>query len=764
MKHKHILNVCGLLDDEDRVERLKGSRIVVTVHPNQLDNEPVSALNNPIDMTLTPELASAVLCNDADKSYLAVLEKRHGVEARRLTLPQAAVRVTFAYSGAENVLLCLSCPVGSGSTTIYGMRRASWDTAKLPRTPKWEQIPVLGVQQPFTALAGRAGQQNVIVAGQNGVFLLQLTVIAGQKKSTSKLHLQAAQLVDKREASRVALNGNGTIVFLTTAHDLVTVPSAGAAPRVLCNQPVVRGLALTSKEAVLAVGGRLLFWAIDGSQSHWMLQQAAADENTFIDDEATQCRSCTVAAICAWHDHIEFVDSELLAIRHVYSGHAIVSYLRILAKLVTAAGMRDAEVHISPATAMPLVTDAATFVVALEGLQQSRRLCITGQGPAATISNTSRGAVKALAQELQRLVDNVSKHESYNMDSLMETVCETYFSCVLRFTPGGVAPTHAQFAEAHARAAKLFLADNPATAGTFSWAQLKTEGVYAKVPRRRTLAVANKAVPVHVGVRRDLPRVSQQDITASQARVQALSAVLIQQPQSRVRSHCKANGNAGFYLTSNRIPQPLSRLLTEQVDSDDEMGTAAPPPAATQAAGGEESLDGAAVDAEEVPLDLARPLIAVGDIVAVLPNEQAHGLFWLAKVLSVDQRREELRIHYFEREADMRQDFLDPDGGVVYRLNDTSTEKLHFTQLLGRTELQEFWGAGSESNGPRLHLLVSSRVEALEERALASVQMRAETRKLQRARTGDVRAAQRRQREAEGLPQQRVGGRRAGAK
>jgi hypothetical protein len=61
------------------------------------------------------------------------------------------------------------------------------------------------------------------------------------------------------------------------------------------------------------------------------------------------------------------------------------------------------------------------------------------------------------------------------------------------------------------------------------------------------------------------------------------------------------------------------------------MGTAAPPPAATQAAGGEESLDGAAVDEEEVPLDLARPLIAGGHIVAVLPDEQAHRLFWLAE-------------------------------------------------------------------------------------------------------------------------------------
>jgi hypothetical protein len=41
----------------------------------------------------------------------------------------------------------------------------------------------------------------------------------------------------------------------------------------------------------------------------------------------------------------------------------------------------------------------------------------------------------------------------------------------------------------------------------------------------------------------------------------------------------------------------------------------------------------------------------------------------------------------------MRQDFSDPDGGVFYRLNDTSTEKLHITQLLGRTELQEFLGS-----------------------------------------------------------------------
>jgi hypothetical protein len=43
--------------------------------------------------------------------------------------------------------------------------------------------------------------------------------------------------------------------------------------------------------------------------------------------------------------------------------------------------------------------------------------------------------------------------------------------------------------------------------------------------------VANKAVAVNVGVRRTE---SQQDITASQARVQALSTVLIQPSQSRL--------------------------------------------------------------------------------------------------------------------------------------------------------------------------------------------------------------------------------------
>jgi len=69
----------------------------------------------------------------------------------------------------------------------------------------------------------------------------------------------------------------------------------------------------------------------------------------------------------------------------------------------------------------------------MEELQFARRLSITVQTAAAATSNISRHAIHRIRGELERLIQTHRNHSgTYNMSALMEVVCETYCSCVVK--------------------------------------------------------------------------------------------------------------------------------------------------------------------------------------------------------------------------------------------------------------------------------------------------------------------------------------------
>jgi len=53
-------------------------------------------------------------------------------------------------------------------------------------------------------------------------------------------------------------------------------------------------------------------------------------------DEASTCLSCHIVTVVAYHEHIEIVDSELLALRHIYHCGATMDYLQMLRSLLKA--------------------------------------------------------------------------------------------------------------------------------------------------------------------------------------------------------------------------------------------------------------------------------------------------------------------------------------------------------------------------------------------------------------------------------------------
>jgi len=71
-----------------------------------------------------------------------------------------------------------------------------------------------------------------------------------------------------------------------------------------------------------------------------------------------------------------------------------------------------------------------------------------------------------------------------------------------------------------------------------------------------------------------------------------------------------------------------------------------------------------------VALDVRLSPIQVGDVVAVLPSELTHGIFWLAKVLAT--AGDKYIMSYFERVMDFTEDdtYEDPTEGILYFLDE----------------------------------------------------------------------------------------------
>ncbi len=134
-------------------------------------------------------------------------------------------------------------------------------------------------------------------------------------------------------------------------------------------------VAFTTAHVVLAVAGRLLLVPLGAPTTPlWLLQQARADTSSVDDDEASNCLSLRIAAVAAYHNHIEIVDADLLALRHIYFCGATMEYLQMLRGLLAAGGLLS-KAHVTPSEALVPVTAANAVVVKMEELQKQKRGC-----------------------------------------------------------------------------------------------------------------------------------------------------------------------------------------------------------------------------------------------------------------------------------------------------------------------------------------------------------------------------------------------------